>query len=95
MRDPRDVILRPIITEKTSDLMGQDNKYTFVVNKDSNKTEVAYAVEKLFNVKVLKVNIMNVRPKRRRVGRFEGTKPGYNKAIVKLVPGHTIELFDL
>lgn len=95
MRDPRDVILRPIITEKTSDLMGQDNKYTFVVNKDSNKTEVAYAVEKLFNVKVLKVNIMNVRPKRRRVGRFEGTKPGYKKAIVKLVPGHTIELFDL
>ncbi len=95
MRDPRDVILRPIITEKTSDLMGQDNKYTFVVNKDSNKTEVAYAVEKLFNVKVLKVNIMNVRPKRRRVGRFEGTKPGYKKAIVKLAPGHTIELFDL
>lgn len=95
MRDPRDVILRPIITEKTSDLMGQDNKYTFVVNKDSNKTEVAYAVEKLFNVKVLKVNIMNVRPKRRRVGRFEGTKPGYKKAIVKLAPGHTIEIFDL
>ena len=95
MRDPRDVILRPIITEKTSDLMGQDNKYTFVVNKDSNKTEVAYAVEKLFNVKVLKVNIMNVRPKRRRFGRFEGTKPGYKKAIVKLAPGHTIELFDL
>ncbi|NLG81306.1 MAG: 50S ribosomal protein L23 [Bacilli bacterium] len=95
MRDPRDIILRPIITEKTSDLMGQDNKYTFVVDKDANKTEVAYAVEKLFNVKVLKVNVMNVRPKKRRVGRFEGTKPGYKKAIVKLAPGHTIELFDV
>jgi large subunit ribosomal protein L23 len=94
MRDPRDVIKRPIITEHTSDLMSQ-NKYTFAVDKKSNKTEVKFAVEKLFDVEVLKVNVMNVRKKRRRVGQYEGKKPGYKKAIVKLAPGESIELFEV
>lgn len=95
MRDPRDIIKRPIITEKSSDLIASDNKYTFVVDKKANKTEVKYAVKQLFNVEVEKVNIINVLPKRRRVGRFEGKKPGYKKAIVKLAPGNTIELFEV
>lgn len=94
MRDPKEVIKRPIITEKTSDLMSQ-NKYTFAVDKKANKTEVKYAVKELFNVEVEKVNIMNVRPKRRRVGKYEGTRPGYKKAIVKLVDGNSIELFEV
>ncbi|QVK18048.1 50S ribosomal protein L23 [Mycoplasmatota bacterium] len=95
MRDPKDIIKRPIITEKTSDLMAKDNKYTFAVDKKANKTEVKYAIEELFNVKVDKVNVANVRPKRRRVGKYEGLKPGYKKAIVKLVAGNSIELFEV
>lgn len=95
MRDPKDIIKRPIITEKSSDLIAKDNKYTFVVDKNANKTEVKYAVKQLFNVEVEKVNIINVLPKKRRVGRFLGKKPGYKKAIVKLAPGNTIELFEV
>lgn len=95
MRDPKEIIKRPIITEKTSDLMAKENKYTFAVDKKANKIEVKYAVKQIFNVEVEKVNIINVLPKRRRVGRYEGKKPGYKKAIVKLAPGHTIELFEV
>ena len=94
MRDPKDIIKRPIITEKSSDLMAQ-NKYTFVVDNKANKTEVKYAVKELFNVSVEQVNIMNVRPKRRKVGKYEGTKPGYKKAIVKLAEGNSIEFFEV
>lgn len=95
MRDPKDIIKRPIITEKTSDLMAKDNKYTFAVDKKANKTEVKYAIEELFKVKVDQVNIMNVRPRRRKVGKYEGLKPGYKKAIVKLIAGNSIELFEV
>ncbi len=95
MRDPKEIIKRPIITEKTSDLMAKDNKYTFVVDKKANKTEVKYAVKELFKVEVEQVNIMNVRPKRRRVGKYIGLKPGYKKAIVKLASGNTIEYFEV
>lgn len=95
MRDPKDIIKRPIITEKTSDLMAKDNKYTFAVDKTANRTEVKYAVEQLFNVEVVKVNVLTVRPQRRRVGKYEGTKPGYKKAIVKLAAGNSIEMFEV
>ncbi len=95
MRDPKDIIKRPIITEKTSDLMAKDNKYTFAVDKRTNKTEVKYAVKELFKVEVEKVNIMNVRAKRRKVGKYEGKRPGYKKAIVKLAAGHSIEIFEV
>ena len=95
MRDPKDIIKRPIITERSSDLMAKDNKYSFVVDKKANKTEVKYAVKELFNVEVEKVNVMNVRPKRRRVGKYEGKKPGYKKAIVKLAAGNSIEVFEV
>jgi len=95
MRDPKEIIKRPIITERTSDLMAKDNKYTFAVDKKANKTEVKYAIKELFKVEVDKVNIMNVRPKRRKVGKYEGLKPGYKKAIVKLAAGSSIELFEV
>lgn len=94
MRDYREIIKRPIITEHTSDLMA-DRKYTFAVDKRANKLEIKNAVEKLFNVTVEQVNTMNVNPKRRRVGRYEGFKPGYKKAIVKLAEGNSIELFEV
>ena len=94
MKDPRDVIKRPIITERTSDLMAE-GKYTFAVDKRANKLDVKFAIEQLFEVKVEKVNVMNVIPKRRRVGKYEGMKPGYKKAIVKLAEGNSIELFEV
>jgi large subunit ribosomal protein L23 len=94
MRDYREILKRPIITEKSSDLMA-DNKYTFAVEKKANKLEIKNAVEQIFNVKVKQVNTMNVIPKRRRVGKYEGFKPGYKKAIVTLVEGFSIELFEV
>ena len=92
--NPRDLLIRPVITEKTSVMM-QDNKYTFKVPLTANKTEIRQAVEKIFNVKVEKVNIVNVRPKKRRVGRYEGFKPSMKKAIVTLAEGQTIEKFEV
>ncbi|HEY8436618.1 MAG TPA: 50S ribosomal protein L23 [Haloplasmataceae bacterium] len=95
MKDPRDIIKRPVITEKSSDLIEAENKYTFVVDKKANKIEIKEAVEKLFNVKVLKVNTINVKPKKRRMGRYVGYRSGYKKAIVQLAEGDTIELFEV
>ncbi|ERJ12386.1 50S ribosomal protein L23 [Haloplasma contractile] len=94
MRDSRDVIKRPIITEKSSDMMAE-NKYTFEVDRNANKLEVKYAVEERFDVEVEKVNIMNVKPKKRRVGRYQGYTPAVKKAIVKLKEGNSIEIFEV
>lgn len=87
------VIIRPIITERSFDLM-EEGKYTFEVAKDSRKEEIAEAVEKLFNVHVVKVNTMNVKGKKKRV-RYQtpGTTRSWKKAIVTLAPGETIEIF--
>lgn len=93
MKNYRDVILRPIITEKSMRLMEQENKYTFEVAKGSNKTEVKIAIAKIFDVTVEQVNILNVRPKDKRVGRYAGKTKAVRKAIVKLAEGQTIELF--
>lgn len=78
-----DIILRPIITEKSTNLM-DDKKYTFNVLLTATKTQVRYAVEEIFDVKVKKVNIMNVRGKDKRVGRYTGKTPRSRKAIVTL-----------
>lgn len=93
MKDARDVIIRPIITEKSMKLMAEDNKVTFEVAKGTNKVEVRNAVEKVFNVKVEKVNMVNVKPKAKRVGRYMGKTSAVHKAIVKLTEGSTIDLF--
>ena len=84
MKDFRDVIIRPIITEKSMKLMADDNKITFEVAKGTNKIEVRQAVEAIWNVKVEKVNMLNVKPR---------TKHAVHKAIVKLAEGSTIDLF--
>ncbi len=89
----RDVLLRPIITEKTSQMM-QDNKYTFKVALTANKIEIRQAVEHIFKVKVLEVNTMRVLGKVKRMGRTSGRRSDYKKAIVKLAPGQTIEFFE-
>ncbi|SHF09625.1 LSU ribosomal protein L23P [Caldanaerobius fijiensis DSM 17918] len=94
MATPYDIIIRPIITEKSMNLMG-DKKYTFEVARDANKIEIKKAVEELFGVKVEKVYTMNIRGKKKRVGRYEGKKPDWKKAIVKLTPdSKTIEFFE-
>lgn len=89
-----DIILRPIITEES--MMGTAmKKYTFKVAKNATKPEIAAAVEKLFDVKVAKVNTMNCKGHLRRYGRFEGYTPAWKKAIVTLTEdSKTIEFFD-
>lgn len=89
--EARDVIKRPVITERSADLMS-DNKYTFDVDVRATKTQVKHAVEEIFDVKVEKVNIMNVKPKKKRMGRYEGYTNRRRKAIVKLKEG-SIEIF--
>jgi len=95
MDNPRDIILKPVVTERSTDLMEQ-NKYTFLVRKSANKIQIKKALEEIFNVKVKAVNTMNVKGKKRRLGRFpEGIRPGYKKAIVTLTEdSKPIELFE-
>lgn len=91
-RNPRDIIVRPIVTEKTVLLQQNDNKVTFEVAKGSNKVEIRQAVEEIFNVKVEKVNVVNVLPRKKRVGKYEGKTASVRKAIVKLAEGSKIDI---
>jgi large subunit ribosomal protein L23 len=91
--DPRDLIKRPLITERTTDLMEQ-NKYVFEVDRRANKTEIRQAVEKLFDVKVEQVNTVRTPGKRKRVGKHVGYTQEKKKAIVKLAAdSKPIEIF--
>ena len=94
MKDARDVIKRPIITEKSYQLM-EAGKYTFEVDRKSNKIDVKFACETIFDVKVEKVNIINVKPKKRRVGRHSGLTNHKKKAIVTLAEGQRIADFEV
>ncbi len=90
----QDIILRPIITEESM-MNTAMRKYTFKVAKDTNKIEIAKAVEQLFGVEVEKVNTLNVRGKLRRQGRFEGYTASWKKAVVTLTEdSKTIDFFD-
>lgn len=93
MRNPYDVIIRPVVSEKTFSMM-EENKYTFYVDKNANKIEIKNAIEKLFNVNVLKVRTQTVKGKLKRQGRFVGRTPNRKKAIVTLKPGDKIEIFE-
>jgi len=90
---PFDVIEQPLMTEKGSYLLAED-KYAFRVAKGANKTQIKQAVEKAFDVRVVAVNVMNVRGKERRWGRREALSPSWKKAIVTLAAGDKIELFE-
>ena len=92
MNNYRDVIKAPIITEKTAALAQNGNVITFSVDPKANKTQIKQAVEKIYNVKVTKVNTLNVRPKKKRVGRYTGATSAYKKAIITLAEGSKIEL---
>ena len=91
MENYRDIIKGPIMTEKSSNL-AQDNIITLSVDVKANKTQIKQAVEKVFNVKVESVNTINVRPKKKRVGKHTGYTNKVKKAIVKLKEGSSIEL---
>jgi large subunit ribosomal protein L23 len=86
-----DIIKAPIITEKNT-IMGQQNKYGFKVDVNTNKTQIKQAIEAIFNVKVLDVNTINPKPKKKRVGKYSGKTKRYKKAIVTLAEGQTIDL---
>ncbi|NLY62393.1 MAG: 50S ribosomal protein L23 [Erysipelothrix sp.] len=94
MSRAKDIIIRPIITEKSMQLTEDNNTVTFVVAKNANKTEVKLAVEELFKVKVDRVNVINVRAKAARMGQYVGTKSSYKKAIIKLAEGSSIDIFE-
>ena len=90
----QDIIIKPIITERSMDAL-QTGKYTFKVDKNANKIEIAEAIEKLFDVKVAKVNTMNCNGRTKRVGRYVGKTADWKKAIVTLKEdSKTIEFFD-
>lgn len=90
--EARDVLKRPVITEKSSEAMAED-KYTFDVDTRANKTQVKIAVEEIFDVKVDKVNIVNYKAKKKRMGRCQGYTNRRRKAIVTLKEG-SIDLFN-
>ena len=91
--DPRQVLIAPVVSEKSYSLI-EENKYSFRVHDKAHKTQVRQAVEELFDVKVEGVNIVKVRPKPKRRGVSRGTKPGWKKAIVQLRAGDRIEIFE-
>ena len=94
MKTPYDVIIKPVISENSMD-QAEMKKYTFKVSPDANKTEVKHAVEEIFDVEVAKVNIMNVKGKKKRMGRTEGMTSASRKAIVTLTPeSKEIEFFQ-
>ena len=90
---PNQVLLAPHVSEKSYSLI-PDRKYTFKVHPDAHKTQVRQAVEELFDVRVVRVNIVKVQAKPKRRGTFRGTRPGWKKAIVQLRPGESIEIFE-
>jgi len=91
-KDHRDVLLAPVISEKSYGLLDQ-NKYTFVVAPDANKTEIKIAVEKVFNVKVESVNTLNRQGKRKRTRQGFGKRKDTKRAVVSLAAGDRIEIF--
>ncbi|GAB6280475.1 MAG: 50S ribosomal protein L23 [Thermovirga sp.] len=90
---PQDIILRPVITEKSSRLM-EHNKYTFEVHPKANKIQVRDAVSELFKVKVVKVSTIYVRPKPKKMGAFLGKSRSWKKAVVTVAAGERIEFFE-
>ncbi|MEL1135377.1 50S ribosomal protein L23 [Desulfitobacterium sp. THU1] len=92
MRDARDVLKRPVVSEKSVGLI-EENKYSFWVDKAANKIEIKAAVEKMFKVKVLDVRTLNVDGKKKRVGKYVGKTADRKKAIVTLKAGDRIEGF--
>lgn len=95
MKDPRDVIIEPIVSEKSYDLIEDANTYTFRVDPRSSKTEIKQAVEAIFGVRVVSVNTMNRKGKRKRSGWVMGRRPNTKRALVTLAAGDEIDIFGV
>jgi len=93
-RDPRTIVLEPVVTEKTSRRRETANEFAFVVAGDANKIEIRKAVEELFDVNVTGVRTMKVHGKLKRLGKFAGHRSGWKKALVTLKEGQSIEFFE-
>jgi large subunit ribosomal protein L23 len=91
---PNEVLLAPVVSEKSYAQIEQSNTYSFRIHPDAHKTQVRQAVEELFDVKVVRVNISKVQPKPKRRGLHKGTRPGWKKALVQLQRGDSIEIFE-
>lgn len=92
--DVRRAIISPVVSEKSYLLVQAHNQYTFRVLDTANKVEIRQAVEELFDVTVTDVRVVTVQPKPKRRGRSAGSRPGWKKAIVELVPGDSIDIFE-
>ena len=90
---PNEVLLAPVVSEKSYGLI-EDRKYSFKVHQDAHKTQIRQAVEELFHVHVIAVNVIKVQSKPKRRGLIRGTRPGWKKAYVRLRAGDTIEVFE-
>ena len=95
MKDPRDLILEPVVSEKSYDLIEDNNTYTFVVDRRTNKTEIKQAIESIFSVKVVKVNTINRKGKVKRTGWKFGKRPDSKRALVTLAEGEQIDIFGV
>lgn len=95
MKDPRDIIFSPVVSEKSYDLIEDMNTYTFEVDPRANKTEVRQAVETIFGVRVVRVNTQNRKGKLKRTGWVMGRRPDRKRALVTLAEGDEIDIFGV
>jgi large subunit ribosomal protein L23 len=93
-REAQDIILKPILTEKLTELRETQRKVGILVRSDANKVEIKKAAEQTLKVKIEKVNVLNVMGKTRRIGRLSGKKPDWKKAIVTMKSGEKLEIFE-
>ena len=94
MKNSMQIIRRPIITERASNLQESQNKYVFEVLRGANKVDIQRAVESMFEVEFVKVNTSTVHGKIKRLGRFQGRRSNWKKAVVTLADGYTIDFFE-
>jgi large subunit ribosomal protein L23 len=95
MKNPRDIILQPVVSEKSYDLVDANNQYTFIVDPRANKTEIKQAIQVIFDVKVVSVNTMNRQGKRKRTGMTIGRRKNTKRALVTLASGDSIDVFEV
>jgi large subunit ribosomal protein L23 len=91
---PNEVLLAPVVSEKSYEQIEANHKYSFRVHPDAHKTQIRQAVEELFDVHVVAVNVLKVQSKPKRRGMSRGRKPGWKKAVVQIKPGESIEIFE-
>lgn len=95
MKNPRDIIFAPVVSEKSYDLIEDLNTYTFEVDRRANKTEIRQAIQQIFDVEVVKVNTMNRKGKLKRTGWIVGKRNDIKRALVTLAPTDTIDIFGV